>query len=141
MKDVSSKGNHTGIINCQGELFLLGESLLGKLGRSVGESRNISVPLKFPSEEKIREIVCSDGFSLALKESGEVWSWGGTLHKKGGKSIQPERIERLLPYVVRQISCGIYHSVCVSEEGMVFSWGGGGHDYNLGQLGHGNFLN
>jgi alpha-tubulin suppressor-like RCC1 family protein len=75
---------------------------------------------------------------LALTDQGEVWGFGGTLHKKiGNKSQRPSMISGLNNINIIKIGCGDFHSVALSDQGILFTWGGGGSKYNRGQLGHG----
>lgn len=73
-----------------------------------------------------------ENFTLALFEDGNVWGWGGILHKKSGPQLEPAPISKLDKYIVTKIDCGIYHSVALIQEGILFSWGGGGKHYNRG---------
>ena len=83
--------------------------------------------------------VGSDGHSLALTESGEVFSWGDGDYGKlghGNSSTQkyPRLIQSLGGKFIQHISAGYRHSAAVTQDGDVFTWGEG--DY--GKLGHGD---
>lgn len=48
VKEVSIKGNHTGILTEEGELFMLGSTLVNKLGLDHKDVIKIGTPTIFP---------------------------------------------------------------------------------------------
>jgi len=79
-------------------------------------------------------------YSVALMESGELFSWGkgegGQLGLGNGEISSP--IPRpirgpLLGKIVRQISCGESHCAAITDTQALYTWGRGQH----GRLGHG----
>ena len=137
---VSSGGNHTALVTEKGYLYMLGSTLHKKLGLDHKNVMNVSKPTLFPEskDSPVRQVSCGDYHTLALFQNGEVWSWGGTLHKKlGNRSSQPGPLKGFEKVVINKISCGDFHSVALSDKGFLFTWGGGGAHFNKGQLGHG----
>lgn len=88
----------------------------------------------------IKQIACGAYHTLALADSGELFSWGGTLWgKTGQKSGRVNKVHTLSSKVIVQIACGDFHSMILTAQGEIYSWGGGGQSKNKGQLGHSNF--
>lgn len=69
---------------------------------------------------------------MCLLDNGQVYAWGGTLHKKlGQRAGKPSKIETL-KHPITYIGCGDFHSAALAENGELYTWGGGGKDYNKG---------
>ncbi|KYQ53518.1 RCC1 and BTB domain-containing protein 2, partial [Trachymyrmex zeteki] len=89
--------------------------------------------------EHVVDIACGNGHSIALTESGEVYTW--VRYYKPENNITnithdvPVEVNSILAKKkVVHISCGAYFTMVVVENGEVYSWG-----FNdAGQLGIGN---
>ena len=67
-------------------------------------------------------VAAGRNYSLALRDSGEVWSWGSTLlGRDKGEEVRVGRVEKL-PKVI-SISAGETHAAAVTGEGEVWVWG------------------
>jgi len=87
------------------------------------------------------QVACGsrDAQTLALTDSGMVFSWGdgdfGKLGRGGSEGCSlPQNVEKLNGSGVTQIECGAQFSLALSRSGQVWTWGKG--DYF--RLGHGN---
>lgn len=97
--------------------------------------------MKVGGLKKIIKVSCGDYHSVALAESGEVFSWGGGGKYNRGqcghgdlKDVEtPRRIESLKSKRITNIACGGYHTLVYSSEDELYGFGRG--DY--GQLGYG----
>lgn len=141
---VSSASNHSAFITNEGQLYIWGSTLHGKLGIEGNSYVNVSFPTLFPLSKNnpVIQVVCGDYHTLTIFQNGEVFGWGGTLHKKlGDKSPIPSLIEGLEKVKVSKVGCGDFHSIALTENGILFSWGGGGSNFNKGQCGQGTYEN
>ncbi|KAL4431712.1 hypothetical protein ABPG74_017341 [Tetrahymena malaccensis] len=141
IKQISTSQNHSACISANGELFVCGSALHGKLGLEDLTMANINKfqMISIFKGMKVLQVACGDYHTLALTDNDQVYSWGGTLHKKvGQRSGKPAPIQQLNKKGVIQVDCGDYHSVAITQNGDVYTWGGGGQDYNKGQLGLGH---
>ena len=131
------------IVHADGSVEGCGKGSNGRLG--LGDSDNRSTLTRittFPEGVKIFQISqakSGDGHSLAITNTGQVYSWGeGSYGRLGhGDTISiksPKLVEALKDVVVVQVSSGARHSAAVTEDGVLYTWGSG----TDGKLGHGN---
>lgn len=114
---VSSGANHTAFVTEEGYLYLFGSTLHGKLGIEGISYSNISNPQLFPlsKDTPVIQVACGDYHTLCLFENGEVWGWGGTLHKKiASKDSSPALLNIPSSIKIVKIDCGDFHSVALS---------------------------
>lgn len=149
----------TSLHDSGGEVYTWGSGEMGQLGLSPAEISSLPndndgypyqpypVPVRSLSGLKIVQVAGGDGHSVAVSNSGKVYSWGasacGQLGLRDIKDMptdsegypyspEPRLIESLLDFKIIQVSCGDAHTAALTAEGLVLSWGGGG----CGQLGH-----
>lgn len=114
---VSCGANHTAFVSEEGFLYMFGATLHGKIGIDNIQYTNIANPTLFPLSRDfpVQQVACGDYHTLCLFENGEVWGWGGTLHKKlGSKESGPSQLAGLDRFKIVKIGCGDFHSVALS---------------------------
>lgn len=91
-RQIATARSHTVVLNEQGNIYLAGSLLFGKIGinSQINNFREFKLH-KQMLQYVVKKVACGDYHTLALIEDGTVFSWGGTLwdktgHKGGGIS-------------------------------------------------------
>ena len=120
---VASGSSHTAILTENGYLYMMGSTLHGKIGIQGMAFNSVIKPKLFPlsKERSVRQVECSEFHTLCLFENGEVFSWGGTLHKKlGSGSPTPSLVVGIGKVTIKKVGCGRYHSMALSSNGLLY---------------------
>lgn len=142
---VSNSSNHNIALDSKGRVLVWGENESGQLG--TGNTDNTIIPIdiskNFSEGTKIVEISAGYSHSLALDDSGEVWSWGSNISGELGNGESGKNKNKNTPIRVSsdfggskiiQISAGDSYSIALDDRGRVWAWG----TNEYGELGTGD---
>nr|XP_034301900.1 E3 ubiquitin-protein ligase HERC2 isoform X4 [Crassostrea gigas] len=125
-------------LTSNGEVYSWGKGNFGRLGHGSSEDQTTPMLLKFFKGHRIVDVACGSGDAqtLAVTDSGAVYSWGdgdyGKLGRGGNDGCKtPKVIEKLMGQDVVRVYCGNQFSMALTKSGAVYTWGKG-DNYRLG---------
>jgi hypothetical protein len=139
---MSSGSYHSLLLTKFGEVYAWGENKFGQIGNGSNNDQ-LENPIRIEGfdNEKVVMISCGAVFSMALTESGRVYSWGhkalGKLGIESNRSFDNRRPNRVSieDHLIAKISCGHSHSLLLTKNEEIYAFG----DNKCGQLGIGSY--
>lgn len=127
---VSCGQSHSLALTNWGQLFSWGSNTIGQLGHD-SDFNSYTTPrmIKTIATKHVIQIASGQYHSLALTNSGELFSWGANMYGQLGlgttteKVMVPTQIKSLSGIPIAFIACGGNHSFAVSKSGAIFGWG------------------
>lgn len=118
-------------INEFGQLYCWGGNNLNQCGLENDSTAVYPIPklVKTLATKQIVQIACGQYHSLALTNSGELWSFGSNIYGNCGlgytseKVTKPTLVKSLAGIPIAFLACGGNHSFAISKSGAVFGWG------------------
>ncbi|GAX74772.1 hypothetical protein CEUSTIGMA_g2219.t1 [Chlamydomonas eustigma] len=135
---VANGTHHSTCISRRGELFAWGLGTHGELGLGRWAALEVSSPKQCPlAQIRIVSVACGARHTLAIGESGSLWSCGKNSNGQlgSGNHLDTHRLQlvhNLQGSRIVSAACGAQHSVALASDGSLFTWGDG----SRGQLGH-----
>ncbi len=123
---VSIGDYHSLALKNDGTVWAWGNNLYGQLGDGTTEQKPPSSPVQVVGLSDVIDIAAGEGFSLALKSDGTVWSWGDNSNfKLGYINDGPQLLPRQIPGLsnITSIKTGYNFSVALHRNGTVYRWG------------------
>lgn len=134
---VSAGANHALAVKTNGTLWSWGNGTFGQLGTGAFNVATWTVTQVGTATDWL-DVSAGTQFSLALKNTGTIWSWG---QNNVGQLGNGNFVDTNTPNQVglasnwQSIDAGHQHSLAINALGDLYSWG----DNTFGQLGSGNF--
>jgi gliding motility-associated-like protein len=128
-QSVSVGYNHTLAIKTGGTLWACGVNVYGELGDGTNNPSSVFIQIGAATDWKNISASNMFEYSLGLKTSGTLWSWGGNI---GGQLGNNTNINSNVPGQVgvattwQSISAGTVHSLAIRTDGSLWGWGVGG---------------
>ena len=147
---VVAGSNHAGVIHQNGQLYMWGMGVSGRLGLDDTEGGDPRADTKRPTlvqalqGKPVVRASCGYSHSAAVVAGGEMYIWGGASSGKLGlgKLTSNQECYCSVPTQlrisgckkIRRVSCGANHSACVGSGGELYVWGcGDGGRLGLGK--------
>ena len=133
---VSAGTIHTLAVKTNGTLWSWGNGQYGQLGNGVFNSATPNVTQVGTANDWLK-VSAGNRFSLAIKNTGTLWSWGWDFTGQLGNGLTTPDLN--LPAQVgtsnnwRKIDAGDQHSLAIDSSGSLWAWG----NNTFGQLGDG----
>lgn len=140
VSSVACGDNHTLYVTSAGKTFGMGSNAWCQIGQKEPWETGVAAyntPEAVPalSRKKMVEVVCGADFSLALSDTGELYSWGvgrwGQLADGQGKHIKPKPMPvKRAPFgnnseedtTNAKIACGTEHCIALLKNGQLWTW-------------------
>eukprot|EP00798_Chlamydomonas_sp_ICE-L_P023798 gene23798-9361_t len=135
---VACGAHYSSAISRRGELFTWGLGCNGELGQGRWTPLEVNLPRQcLLPQVRIVSVTCGANHTLAVGESGTLWSCGKNYHGQLGLGNLLESfclcmVQNLQGYRIVSAAAGASHSMALTSDGSLFTWGEGGR----GQLGH-----
>jgi E3 ubiquitin-protein ligase HERC3 len=130
--------HHSACMSRRGELFSWGMCRNGELGQGRWASIEVQKPIQcFLPQLRVVSISCGANHTLAIGESGSLWSCGSNVSGQLGNgtfldSPHLNLVQNLPGVRMVSTAAGTAHSVALASDGSLYTWGDG----TRGQLGH-----
>lgn len=123
--EIASGLNHSLALNQDGKVWGWGSNRFGQIGRPLSDKFK-STPAEITGLPKIRAIAAGQDHSMALDETGQVWTWGLNMSGQLGDGTNtdrhtPERVSGLEN--VRSIAAGYRMGLAIKSDGSLWAWG------------------
>lgn len=123
---VDTGQNHTAAIKTSGELWSWGTGTGGRLGTGASATRNSPVQ-EFCSATDWCQVSAGEGFTTAVKTSGELWAWGTNFCGLLGDGTTTGACSPVREICSAtdwcQASAGTFHTHAVKTSGQIWGWG------------------
>ena len=128
--NVAVGDEHSVVLTSGGRVYSWGAGGRGQLG--CGDKLNHALPCSVHVGDRstpVTKIACGAFHTLALKQTGALYSWGsgkqlglGVFSGNGDRS-KPQLVLGMRKFRVRAIGCGWGHSIVSTYDGTLYSWG------------------
>jgi alpha-tubulin suppressor-like RCC1 family protein/methionine-rich copper-binding protein CopC len=133
---IAAGGGHSLALKGDGTVWAWGNNQYGPLGQGTTWGTYYT-PVQVPGLTGVAAIAAGGNHSLALKNDGTVWAWGGNTWGELGDGSATDRATPVQAYGltnVTAIAAGGGHSLALKGDGTVWAWG----NNQYGQLGVGS---
>ncbi len=133
--DICCGFSHSLALTSSGEVYAWGYNKFGQIANRrkglnewFNECQSIPIKVNGFNDEKVIEISCGLCHSMALTQSGRVFSWGNNRFGQLGRNKTKDSNIALIillsnKILIKKISCGQSHSLLLSSDGYIYWFG------------------
>jgi hypothetical protein len=134
--EICCGGHHNLVLTKSGELYGWGHNDCGQVGNGTIYNQLIPKKVNGFNNEKVVMISCGWRHSMALTESGRVFSWGlvsaGQLSDLNSTELNKPSIVLMTNQIsIKKISCGSRHDLMLSRDGDIYLFGSSVHEQTI----------
>ena len=131
-KDISAGGKHSLALKSDNTLYAWGGNFYGELGDGENNanltdtSKDKTAPIQIGTDSDWEAVSAGGYYSLALKDTGELYTWG---HNEVGQLGLGDNTNRNRPEKVgsdndwKTVSAGFAHSLALKNDNTLYAWG------------------
>ena len=131
-KAIAAGGKHSLALRSDNTLYAWGGNLFGELGNGENNanltdtSKDKTAPIQIGTDSDWEAISAGGYYSLALKDTGELYTWG---HNEVGQLGLGDNTNRNRPEKVgsdndwKTVSAGFAHSLALKNDNTLYAWG------------------
>ncbi|MGI9329071.1 MAG: RCC1 domain-containing protein [Pseudomonadales bacterium] len=140
---LAAGNNHTLAVREDGSVWGWGHNAEFALGIQDG-AQSHPTPVQIAGLSDIQAVAAGRGYSLALSQSGDVYSWGNSSQGKLGRtgSMERTRVPTRIAGLsaITKIVAGPDHAFAIDREGRGYGWGLNAYGELMSELGEENQL-
>lgn len=132
VKQVAAGLYHAVALTNNGEVYMWGYNYYGQAGSEIRRTELYPQKIAMPNGVKIKQVECSETYTLFLTTEGKVLGLGDSYYGQLGyynglrftsiREIEDGKAEKELP-IIEKISAGAYCVMALDANGKVWNWG------------------
>ena len=141
-KMVSAGGDHTVALKKSGSLWAWGRNNYGQLGTNLTIGQ-LDEPTRIGTKSDWKLVRAGNGFTVAVKDDGSVWSWGTNAFGELGNGLAGNKSSPAMassvspaPWDTRPPAAGGSHGLIIKTDGTLWAWGSNASGALATSLGH-----
>lgn len=128
--DIACGDQHSGCINEQGQVYVWGVGLNGRLGIGTDTDRDLPVLISEFNSDPCSRVFFGMNTSFAISKSSELYVWGSGQYGKLGlpntvthQVLGPRKLFTLSSKRIAEFAAGSFHTLALTYDGLIYGFG------------------